>query len=155
LDGLVKLEETPLLARNDYGQALTAAETSLGKVRQFEAEIEEISELGTKLNSLLAKINEPGKRALAPQSRAKLADVSDTIKMLKTANVPLTPNARGRLDTATADLAQLEDALQEALGRDTIVKSSQVNTPSDGRQRGCTFLSSCESNNELDCAAGA
>jgi hypothetical protein len=133
-ESLSKLDGTPLLSRPDYSAALTAGNQTLSQLRQFEADITQISQLSDAASQLNSKVAQSGRR-LDGQTSAQLANLNTMVKTLNAATIPLTSENRDRLVDTTNTLKEIQTAIAPASitvetfaldGRDLAAKEREV-----------------------------
>jgi hypothetical protein len=118
LDALAGLDEKPLLARPDYRETLTAAEETLDKIAQFKAEIDQISGLSSALRSFTSMIDGRGRHLLDRPTSVQLTNLTNSVKALNAAKIPLPPESSKQVADTDTKLQQLERTVDGVMDRE-------------------------------------
>jgi len=110
-DALLELDTTPLVIRQDYTDAVTAAEKTVNECQQFKTEIAQLTELTEGLRRLDGRIDQRGRNLLDSSSLSQLVELNNSARTLTTIKVPITGDGRRQLTAAQALLGQLETSI--------------------------------------------
>jgi hypothetical protein len=117
-DTLSKLDNVPLIVRPDYSETLAAADDAFGRAQTAIVDMQQLAELTGGVRRVTDKIDKRGRSLLDEPTSSQLAGLSNSVKSLGAAKLPLSSDERRQLVAARANLDQFEQSVAAVMDRE-------------------------------------